>query len=322
MAASLASRQHKVCPLTSSIGFFVMSNINKQPSLDISLITRFIDNLWLEHGLSQNTLSAYRSDLIGLERWLGQKNSTLIAAGVVELQSYLATRKSRSAARLLSTMKRFYRFLLRERIIDNDPSARIAAPKLGRPLPKTLSESDVESLINCVDTSTSIGLRDRAMLETLYATGLRVSELVNLELEQLNLQRGLVRITGKGNKERLVPLGDEAMTWIQHYLTTARIVLLKHHKCQALFITLRGSGMTRHAFWHLINRYADQSGIDKALSPHVLRHAFATHLLNNGADLRTLQMLLGHSDLSTTQIYTHIARERLKDLHSRHHPRG
>jgi len=286
------------------------------------LIARFIDNLWLEHGLSTNTQTAYRSDITGLGRWLTLNKTTLTQASLAELQAYLATRNSRSAARLLSSIKRFYRYLLRERQINTDPSARIAAPKIGRPLPKTLTETDVETLIDCANTSTPLGLRDRAMLETLYATGLRVSELVNLELEQLNLRRGLIRVTGKGNKERLVPLGEEAMSWLEHYLDQSRPKILKLHRCQTLFVTRRGAGMTRHAFWHLIKRYANQGGISKDLSPHVLRHAFATHLLNHGADLRTLQMLLGHSDLSTTQIYTHVAQARLKEIHSQHHPRG
>jgi integrase/recombinase XerD len=286
------------------------------------LVVRFIDNLWLEHGLSQNTLAAYRSDLNGLARWLAQQHCQLRDAGPAELQAYLATRKSRSAARLLSSMRRFYRFLLRERLIDADPSARIAPPKLGRPLPKTLTEDDIEALLGSADTATALGLRDRAMLETLYATGLRVSELVSLQLVQFNPRRGLVQITGKGNKERLVPLGDEAQDWLQVYLDEGRPELLQQRRSPALFITRRGTAMSRHAFWHLIRRYAARAGIDKPLSPHVLRHAFATHLLNHGADLRTLQMLLGHSDLSTTQIYTHVARARLQELHARHHPRG
>jgi len=284
------------------------------------LINRFIDALWMEHGLSRNTLSAYRSDLSGLSRWL--QPQALHTAGQAELQAYLATRNSRSAARLLSTLRRFYRYLLRERLIDTDPSARIAAPRLGRPLPKTLTETDVEKLLDSPDTNTRLGLRDRAMLETLYATGLRVSELVSLELGQMNLRQGLLRITGKGNKERLVPLGEEALMWLQRYQDSARQELLQQRQSQDLFITRRGAAMTRHAFWHLIKRYASRSGISKDLSPHVLRHAFATHLLNHGADLRVLQMLLGHSDLSTTQIYTHVARARLKEMHAQHHPRG
>lgn len=290
------------------------------------LIARFIDMLWLEHGLSRNTLSAYRSDLIGLCRWLADRGDAsdraLLQVRQADLQSYLATRNSRSAARLLSTLRRFYRYLLREALIDTDPSARIAAPKLGRPLPNTLTETEVDALLDSPDTDTSLGLRDRAMLETLYATGLRVSELVTLKLGQLNLSQGLLRITGKGNKERLVPLGEEALAWLQRYQDNARFELLQHHHSQALFVTRRGGAMTRHAFWHLIKRYAALSGIHKNLSPHVVRHAFATHLLNHGADLRVLQMLLGHSDLSTTQIYTHVARARLKELHARHHPRG
>jgi integrase/recombinase XerD len=291
---------------------------------EADLICRFIDALWMEHGLSKNTLAAYRSDLSGLSRWLQEQESveTLANASRAELQAYLATRNSRSAARLLSTLRRFYRHLLRERLIDKDPSARIAAPKLGRPLPKTLTETDIDMLLNSPDTDTELGLRDRAMLETLYATGVRVSELVSLELGQLSLRQGLLRITGKGSKERLVPLGEEALLWLERYQDQARPTLLQQRISQDLFITRRGSAMTRHAFWHLIKRYALRSGINKHLSPHVLRHAFATHLLNHGADLRVLQMLLGHSDLSTTQIYTHVARARLKEIHAQHHPRG
>jgi len=302
-----------------------MSETESRPSNDSSdtdLITRFIDNLWLEHGLSQNTLTAYRSDLTGLSQWLAHRRQRLRVAGLAELQDYLATRKTRSAARLLSTIRRFYRFLLRERLISDDPSARITPPKLGRPLPKTLTENDVETLLDAADTTTALGIRDRAMLETLYATGLRVSELVSLQLGQFNPRRGLLQITGKGNKERLVPLGDEALNWLQTYLNEARPELLQQRRSQAVFVTRRGAAMGRHAFWHLIKRYVDRAGINKPLSPHVLRHAFATHLLNHGADLRTLQMLLGHSDLSTTQIYTHVARARLQDIHARHHPRG
>jgi integrase/recombinase XerD len=286
------------------------------------LITRFIDNLWLEHGLSQNTLMAYRSDLKGLSEWLESHHCSLSNAGLAELQSYLSTRNTRSAARLLSAMRRFYRFLVRERLLAEDPSARILAPRLGRPLPKTLTEGDIEALLDVADTTTAMGQRDRAMLETLYASGLRVTELVTLQLEQFNPRRGLLQIVGKGNKERLVPLGDEAQNRLQIYLHEGRPDLLQHSRSQAIFVTRRGEAMTRHAFWHLIKRYAMRAGINKPLSPHVLRHAFATHLLNHGADLRTLQMLLGHSDLSTTQIYTHIARARLQEIHERHHPRG
>lgn len=299
-----------------------MSETETRPSSDSDLIARFIDNLWLEHGLSQNTLTAYRSDLAGLSLWLERRKHRLHDAGLAELQDYLATRKTRSAARLLSSIRRFYRYLLRERLISDDPSARITPPKLGRPLPKTLTESDVEMLLDAADTTTALGIRDRAMLETLYATGLRVSELVSLQLTQFNPRRGLVQITGKGNKERLVPLGDEALNWLQTYLNDARPQLLQQRRSPAVFVTRRGTAMTRYAFWHLIKRYVDRAGINKPLSPHVLRHAFATHLLNHGADLRTLQMLLGHSDLSTTQIYTHVARARLQDIHARHHPRG
>ncbi|MDX1824390.1 MAG: site-specific tyrosine recombinase XerD, partial [Thiohalomonadales bacterium] len=218
--------------------------------------------------------------------------------------------------------RRFYAWLRREQRISDDPTALIEAPKLGRPLPKTLTESEVEALLDAPDTTTLLGLRDRTMLEVLYATGLRVSELVSLTVNQVNLQQGVIRVTGKGNKERLVPLGDEAVSWLERYLADARNSLLNGQACDALFVTQRREAMTRQAFWYMIKRHARNAAIEKALSPHTLRHAFATHLLNHGADLRVVQMLLGHSDLSTTQIYTHVARARLQDLHARHHPRG
>ncbi|MDH3948073.1 MAG: site-specific tyrosine recombinase XerD [Gammaproteobacteria bacterium] len=292
------------------------------------LIEQFLDAIWMERGLSENTLAAYRSDLSGYARWLAsQQQSDLTAVGRDDVQTYLAQRVTakaspRSTARLLSTLRRFYAWLRRENRISADPTALIEAPKLGRPLPKTLTEPEVEALLAAPDTQTLLGLRDRTMLEVLYASGLRVSELVSLKLMQLNLQQGVIRVTGKGNKERLVPLGDEAMSWLQRYIQEARIELLNAQTCDALFVTQRREAMTRQAFWYMIKRHAKNAGIEKALSPHTLRHAFATHLLNHGADLRVVQMLLGHSDLSTTQIYTHVARARLKDLHAQHHPRG
>jgi len=292
------------------------------------LIEQFLDAIWMERGLSENTLAAYRNDLIGYARWLAsQQQSDLTAVGRHDVQAYLAQRVAakaspRSTARLLSTLRRFYAWLRRENRISEDPTALIEAPKLGRPLPKTLTESEVEALLAAPDTQTTLGLRDRTMLEVIYASGLRVSELVNLTLMQLNLQQGVIRVTGKGNKERLVPLGDEAVSWLQRYIQEARIVLLNGQSCDALFVTQRREAMTRQAFWYMIKRHAKNANIEKALSPHTLRHAFATHLLNHGADLRVVQMLLGHSDLSTTQIYTHVARARLKDLHAQHHPRG
>jgi integrase/recombinase XerD len=294
---------------------------------DIALVERFLDALWLERGLSENTLSAYRSDLLGLAAWLQREKADLLSAGRADLLGYLQQRveqgaKPRSSARLLSSIRRFYRYLVRERLLSEDPSARIDAPKLGRPLPKSLTEEEVEALLAAPDPGTLLGMRDRAMLEVLYASGLRVSELVGLTLSQLSLTQGLVKVIGKGNKERLVPLGEEALGWVERYLRESRGLLLGVAQSDVLFPSKRGSAMSRQAFWQLIKRYALQAGISKPLSPHTLRHAFATHLLNHGADLRVVQLLLGHSSLSTTQIYTHVARERLKDLHARHHPRG
>ena len=294
---------------------------------DDVLITRFLDTMWVERGLSDNTLVSYRNDLRGLAVWLAKRRKTLKSAGREDLLAYLALRvkqgaKSRSTARLLSTIRRLYQTLIRDGQITTDPSVQIESPKIGRPLPKSLTEQDVESLLAAPDIKDVLGVRDRAMLETLYASGLRVTELVGLTVTKLNMTQGLVRIIGKGNKERLVPLGEEAIRWLERYMNDARPDLLKNRVCDMVFVTRRGSAMTRQAFWHLIRRYARQAAITKPLSPHTLRHAFATHLLNHGANLRVLQMLLGHSDLSTTQIYTHVARERMKDLHLHHHPRG
>jgi integrase/recombinase XerD len=287
-------------------------------------LERFLDALWLEAGLSRNTLSAYRSDLEAFSVWLKASPAT---ASREQLQAYLAKcvqrgARPRSTARLLSSLRRFYQYLLREEKITDDPTAQLESPKLGRPLPKSLTEEQVEKLLQAPDTETALGLRDRAMLETLYATGLRVSELVGLTLQQANLQAGVVKVIGKGDKERLVPLGEEAIEWLQRYLNEARAKLLQGQTSDALFPTARGAAMTRQAFWHNLKRYTRVAGIATHLSPHTLRHAFATHLLNHGADLRVVQMLLGHVDLSTTQIYTQVARERLKQLHAQHHPRG
>ncbi len=295
--------------------------------VDARLIENFADALWMERGLSVNTLSAYRSDLAAFAGWLGQQRTALLDAQRNQLLSYLAMRvqqgtRPRTTARLLSSLRRFYRYLVREGRLSEDPSARIDAPKLGRALPKSLTEAEVESLLSVPKIEDPLGLRDRTMLEVLYASGLRVSELVGLTLDQVNLRQGVVRVIGKGSKERLVPLGEEAVAWLERYLAEARHDLVQGRLNDALFPTRRGAAMTRQAFWQLIKRYAKQAGISKPLSPHTLRHAFATHLLNHGADLRVVQLLLGHSDLSTTQIYTHVARERLKDLHARHHPRG
>ncbi len=296
------------------------------------IIEQFIDVVWMERGLSENTLSAYRTDLKKFVTWLMQVSDDLVSEQLIKADrnlvvSYLSDLEKReisprSRARLLSSLRLFYAYLLREKKIEVDPVALIDAPKLGRSLPKTLTEEDVESLLMAPDTSTLLGLRDRVLFEVLYATGLRVSELVGLQLTQINLQQGVLRVTGKGNKERLVPLGEEAVNWLEKYILNTRADLLKGQVTDALFVTRRGSAMTRQAFWYLIKRYALQAEIASEISPHTLRHAFATHLLNHGADLRVVQMLLGHSDLSTTQIYTHVANERLKSLHSQHHPRG
>jgi integrase/recombinase XerD len=279
------------------------------------LLDAFCDALWLEDGLSRNTISSYRADLRQLASFV---NTPLTEVSEQNLFAFLGSRKGRasSAARRVSTFKRFYQYLLRERRIGADPTLKIDPPKRAPRFPKSLSESDVEALLAAPNTATAMGLRDRAMLETLYATGLRVSELVTLKTFELNLDANVVRVTGKGNKERLVPLGEEAADWLARYLKA------RSGKSDALFLTNRNAGMTRQAFWHLIRRYGARAIPGKKLSPHVLRHAFATHLINHGADLRVVQLLLGHADISTTQIYTHVARERLKALHAKHHPRG
>ncbi len=296
---------------------------------DQQLIDAFIDSLWAERGLSQNTLNAYASDIRHFALWLAANKGELLSAGASEIQQYLGQRlidcaSKRTMARLLSTARRFYRWAVREGRIQQDPTALIASPKLSRSLPETLSEEDVVNLINAPDIDTARGVRDRAMLELVYASGLRVSELVGLSQEQVDLTRGVLRITGKGNKERLVPAGEEATYWLQRYWEISRPELLKGHTTTlaTVFVSRRGHGLTRQACWHMIKRYAQQVGIRKPLSPHSLRHAFATHLLNHGADLRAVQMLLGHSSLSTTQIYTHVAQARLQAFHATHHPRG
>jgi integrase/recombinase XerD len=294
---------------------------------ELASLDRFVDALWLERGLSRATLTAYRRDVAGLALWLAPRGRTLAAAGSGDLHEYLATRvrngaRPRSTARLVSSLRQFYQYLVREGLSQSDPSSRIDAPRLGRPLPKSLTEAEVEALLAAPDVRAELGLRDRAMLELLYAAGLRVSELVSLALTRVNPRQGIVRILGKGGKERLVPLGEEALAWLDRYLRDSRPALLDGRAAEAVFVTARGDAMTRQGFWYLIKRYARQAHIVKPLSPHTLRHAFATHLLDHGADLRALQMLLGHSDLSTTQIYTHVARERLKGLHAQHHPRG
>ena len=289
---------------------------------DAARVDAFCDALWLEDGLAKNTLESYRRDLAQLGAFL--KGRGLAQAREQDLFAFLASRggKAASAARMLSTLKRFYRWCLRERHLATDPTLRLDPPKRAPRFPKSLSEADVEALLAAPDPGTARGLRDRAMLEVLYASGLRVSELVALKTFEANLDAGVVRILGKGAKERLVPLGEEAVAWVQRYLREARSALLKKKTSDSLFVTERGAGMTRQAFWHLLGRYGRRAIPGKRLSPHVLRHAFATHLLNHGADLRVVQMLLGHADISTTQIYTHVARERLKALHAKHHPRG
>jgi integrase/recombinase XerD len=300
---------------------------------DGRLLDAFCDALWLEDGLARNSIEAYRRDLEQLSHWLARdRRGDLTMVDEAALHAFFAARhrragagrapRSTSDARLLSTLRRFYRYCLRERHIAEDPTLRLEPPKRAPRFPKTLSEADVEALLAAPNIASPLGLRDRAMLETLYACGLRVSELVALKAVEVNLDAGVVRLFGKGAKERLVPLGEEAVGWIERYLREARPALAKRAASAALFLTARGAPMTRQAFWHLIRRYGARAIPGKALSPHVLRHAFATHLINHGADLRVVQMLLGHADISTTQIYTHVARERLKALHAKHHPRG
>jgi integrase/recombinase XerD len=293
---------------------------------DTALLDRFGDALWLNDGLARNSIDAYRRDLAQFALWLGE--GRIAAAQESDLQRYLAfqvTQKKalpRSTGRLVSSMRRFYQYCVREGLRRDDPSIEIDSPKLPRSLPRSLSEADVESLLAAPDEAADLGLRDRAMLETLYASGLRVSELVGLKTVQVSLDMGVVRVLGKGAKERLTPLGEVASDWLARYLSTARVALLAGRKSDAVFVTTRGAAMSRQAFWANIKRYALKAGIATPVSPHTLRHAFATHLINHGADLRVVQLLLGHADISTTQIYTHVARERLKALHAKHHPRG
>lgn len=309
-------------------GCRVLNSVSNPDSASQGEIETFLDALWMERGLSDNTLVAYRTDLQGFAVWLSQhRGCPLMQAERSDLLAFLAERarqgaRPRSTARLLSTLRRFYRYQVREGRLQEDPSARIDAPRVGRKLPDSLTEEEVGWLLAAPDPSTALGLRDRTMLEVLYATGLRVSELVTLRVDQCNLRQGVIRVTGKGSKERLVPLGEDALEWLERYLAEARPELVRGNDNAGLFLSRQARPMTRQTFWHLIKRYSREAGITKPLSPHTLRHAFATHLLNHGADLRVVQLLLGHSDLSTTQIYTHVARERLKQLHARHHPRG
>lgn len=289
-----------------------------------NLIDQFLDAVWVEQGLSKNTLSAYRSDLKIFSTWLKKDLLTVAPENVTEFLAnrYHVGMSSRTTARILSSLRRFYGYFLRESVIAIDPTALIAAPRTVRIPPQSLTENDVELLLAAPQIAVPRGQRDKAMLEMLYATGLRVSELVDLKFEQLNLRQGVVHIVGKGGRERLVPVGEEALDCLETYLNNGRVLLLSGRQSDYIFVTHRGSNMTRQAFWHIIKRYAFHAEIIKPLSPHTLRHAFATHLLNHGADLRVVQLLLGHVDLSTTQIYTHVARERLQTLHAQFHPRG
>ncbi|HBD38716.1 MAG TPA: site-specific tyrosine recombinase XerD [Cupriavidus sp.] len=295
---------------------------------DLSLVDRFCDALWLEDGLARNTIDAYRRDLAMLARWLHESGTTaLLGVDDTALSGYFAARhletRASSANRRLTVFRRFYQWALREHMIETDPCLLLRPAKQPPRFPKTLSEAQVVALLEAPDIETPLGLRDRTMLELMYASGLRVSELTNMKTIEVGLNEGVARVVGgKGNKERLVPFGAQAGDWLHRYLSDARPTLLAGRACDELFVTQRGEGMTRQTFWHLIKKHARDAGIHAPLSPHTLRHAFATHLLNHGADLRVVQMLLGHSDLSTTQIYTHIARQRLHDLHAQHHPRG
>jgi integrase/recombinase XerD len=292
-----------------------------------ALIDQFLDAIWMEYGLSKNTLNAYSIDLMTLWRDLSKQNIHIEHAEKADLLEFFARRvtsgiKPRSTARQLSSFRKFFRYLMREGLRNSDPTVDIEMPRIGRSLPTVLTEDQVEALLHAPNIDEPLGYRDRTMLELLYATGLRVSELINLKQSQINFNQGVLRVLGKGNRERLVPFGDESQHWLQEFIDGARMKILFERQTDCLFPTQRGDCMTRQAFWYIIKRYTQKAGIDKQLSPHSLRHAFATHLLNHGADLRVVQLLLGHSNLSTTQIYTHVARERMKQLHSQHHPRG
>ena len=289
-------------------------------------VDAFVDALWLEEGLARNTLEAYRRDLRLYTAWLSERGGALLESRESDLNAYFSERhastRATTANRRLTVFKRFFRWALRERLLTADPTLKLQAAKQALRVPKTLTESQVEDLLNAPNVQTTLGLRDRAMLELMYASGLRVSELVDLKVVRLGMAEGVVRVLGKGDKERLVPFGEEARDWLGRYLAEARPAVLQGRASEDLFVTGRGSAMSRVMFWHLVKKYALRSGVEVPLSPHTLRHAFATHLLNHGADLRAVQMLLGHADISTTTIYTHVARERLKALHARHHPRG
>ncbi len=313
-----------------------MSKFDQISLPEQQIIENFIDHLWMENGLSENTLSAYRNDLASFSLWLNEKHQLLTSVDTEVVQAFLAfnysiQQKRRSVARLLSTLRRFYLYLLRENKVSEDPTRLLESPKGEHSLPLSLNEQQIDDLLAAPDISDDLGLRDRAMLEVLYATGLRVSELINLQTSQISLQQGVIRVVGKGNKERLVPVGEIALDWLMRYYQQSRPQLLfktqskqkQLSQCSEVFVTKRGKSMTRQAFWYLVKRYALIAGIaSDHLSPHTLRHAFATHLLNHGADLRVVQMLLGHSDISTTQIYTHVADQRLRDMYKNHHPRA
>lgn len=309
-----------------------MAKFDKLPPSEQQVIEDFIDHLWMENGLSENTLSAYRNDLSGFALWLVTPGLSLLSVDTAVIQRFLAhnyniQQRRRSVARLLSTLRRFYLYLVRENRLSEDPTNLLESPKGEHSLPSSLNEQQIESLLDAPDVSDDLGLRDRAMLEVLYATGLRVSELINLQTSQISMQQGVIRVIGKGNKERLVPVGEIALEWLMKYYQQSRPQLLvgktHSHQCSEIFVTKRGGAMTRQAFWYMVKRYAVVAGIaSEQLSPHTLRHAFATHLLNHGADLRVVQMLLGHSDISTTQIYTHVADQRLRDMYQQHHPRA
>ena len=297
-----------------------------EPS-SVNQVDRFLDSIWMEHGLSKNTLNAYRNDLKQLSKWCQIKSLDLLKVSRADIQDYLAERVEKkgsphSTARQISCFRRFYRFYVREGQLQTDPTEQITRPKLTRGIPISLSERDVESLLAAPKVTDLLGVRDKAMLELLYATGLRVTELIELTLSQINLNQGVVRVIGKGNKERLVPMGEVAQKWLTQFIGSARVEILDGRVTDYIFPTRRSDSMTRQSFWHIIKRYSKQAGIGTKLSPHTLRHAFASHMLNHGADLRVVQMLLGHSDLSTTQIYTHVAKERLSKLHATHHPRA
>lgn len=302
-----------------------MTSLNTEQTNQLT-ISEFIEHLWLEKGLSENTLSAYKTDLAHLDKYLTNANLTVLNCKDMDIESFIAERvdkglSHRSNARCLSAIKRFFKYLLANKTRQDNPTALTQAPKFGKSIPKVLSEQDVESLFDAPNLDEPIEFRDRTMLELLYATGLRVTELVSLRLDNISLNQNLVRVVGKGNKERIVPMGEIAAEWLSNYIRLYRPMLLKSDS-DVVFPSKRGVQMTRQTFWHRIKIYAQIAGINVHLSPHTLRHAFATHLLNHGADLRVVQMLLGHSDLSTTQIYTHVAKERLKSLHTAHHPRG